>query len=139
MSAERNIEVARRMMAAHNDGPNAMLARYDEFFHPDLEWIPVIVGGPERTTYRGRDGLRSWYAERDETLREASVEVTFCTALSGDVVLLLGRSLARGRASGAEVDEEVGIVFRFSDGLIKHDQAYGSHREAREAAELATT
>jgi ketosteroid isomerase-like protein len=137
VSAEQNVELARRMMNAHNGGPEVILARFDEFFHPELEWVPAIVGGLERASYRGRDGLARWYDERDETLDGASVEITSCMALSDDVVLILGRSLARGRASGAEVDEEVGIVLRFSDGSIRDDRAYGSHAEAREAAESA--
>ncbi len=131
---EDNVDLVRRLMAAHNSGPRELLARYDEFFDPDCEWIPAIVGSLERTAYHGRDGFRRWYAERDDALEQASVEITSCTAVDEEVVLLLGRSRARGRSSGAEIDEEVGIVFRLREGLIVHDQAYDSHREAREAA-----
>ena len=137
MSTERNVETARRLMAAHNQGPDAMLGRYEEFFHPEAEWVPAIVGGIERESYRGKEGLARWYGDRDETLGDASVEITSCEAVGDDVVVMLGRSFATGRASGAELNEEVGIVLVFTDGLIKHDQAYGSHREAKEAAQLA--
>jgi ketosteroid isomerase-like protein len=135
MNAEHHVELARRMIAVHNRGPEAFLAEFEEFFLPDCEWIPVIVGSLEGNSYRGRDGFRRWYAERDDALEASGVDVTSCTAVSEDVVLVLGRSRARGRASGAELDEEVGLVLRFRDGRIEHDQAFASHREARMAAE----
>jgi ketosteroid isomerase-like protein len=134
MPRSENVDAARRVMAAHNMGPEAFLAEFDEFFHPDCEWVPVIVGGLEGRSYRGREGFRRWYAERDEALHDAAVEITSCVAVSDDVVVVLGRSLARGRASGAELDEQVGIVFRFREGRIHHDQAFASHTEADEAA-----
>ena len=125
------------MMAAHNAGPEALLARYDEFFDPECEWIPAIVGSLERTAYRGRDGFRRWYAERDDALDQTSVEITSCAAVGEDLVLLLGRSRARGRTSGAELNEEVGIVLRLREGRIVRDEAYNSHGKAKEAAERA--
>lgn len=135
MNAERNVEIASRMMAAHNRGPDAFLDSFEEFFHPDCVWIPVIVGSLEGTTYRGRDGFRRWYAERDDALEDATVDVTHCAAAGDDVVVVLGRSKARGRASGAELDEEVGIVLKFRDGRIERDQAFASHAETMAAAE----
>ena len=137
MNRERNVEIASRVMAAHNSGPEGLLAELDESLHPDCEGVPVVVGSLEGTRYRGRDGFRRWYAERDDALENSTVDVTSCTAISDEVVLVLGRSLARGRASGVEVDEEVGVVLTFRDGRIERDQAFGSHREAREAAERA--
>jgi ketosteroid isomerase-like protein len=134
VSSEANVEIARRMFAAHNRGPEAFLAEFGNHFHPDCEFVPVVVGSLEGTSYRGLDGFRRWYAARDDALEDATVEVESCTAVSEDVVLVLGRSRARGRASGAELDEEVGIVLRFRDGRIAHDQPFASHADAREAA-----
>jgi ketosteroid isomerase-like protein len=135
MASTDNAGLVRRLFEKHNQGADAVLEAYDEFFHPELEWTPTIVGGPERATYRGRDGLARWYAERDDSFGEARVEIEECRAVGRDVVVLLGRSLATGRASGAEVIEEVGIVFGFDDGRIRIDRACASHREAEEAAQ----
>jgi ketosteroid isomerase-like protein len=123
------------MIAAHNRGAEAFLAEFEEFFHPDCEWIPVVVGSLEGGSYRGLEGFRRWYAERDDALEDATVDVTSCAAVGDEVVVVLGRSKARGRASGAELDEEVGIVLEFRDGRIERDQAFASHAETIAAAE----
>ena len=135
MTADENVELVRTFFAIHNQGADAVLDAFDQLCRPDLEWTPTIVGGPERTIYRGRDGLARWYAERDEAFGAAKVEIERCQAVGPDVLVLLGRSLATGRASGAEVNEEVGLVFGFDSGLIRRARAYPSHREAEEAAQ----
>ena len=132
--SEANVALVRRMLEAHNQGPEVFLAEFERFFHTDCEWIPVIVGGLEQTRYRGKEGFTRWYAERDDALDEASVEIISCESVRDDVVLVLARSVARGRTSGARVDEEVGIVLRLREGLIARDEAFASHAEARRAA-----
>ena len=134
MSAEDNVKLVQRLFEKHNRGAAEVMGSYEQLFHPDLEWLPVIVGGPEGASYRGKDGLERWYAQRDDSFASASVEIETCRAMAPDVVLALGRSIAKGRASGAEVSEEVGLVISFEDGLIRLDCAYGSHSEAEQAA-----
>jgi ketosteroid isomerase-like protein len=134
---ERNVEHVCRMLAAHNDG--ALLERFDEFFHPDLEWVPAVVGGLEGSSYRGREGMRRYYAERDETFVEGRVEIMSCEAVADGVVLVLARSTGRGRASGAMIDEEVGIVLTLRGRKITRDCAYTSHAAARAAAQAEAT
>ena len=137
MSAEANVELVRRLYELHNRGADAVLAAYEQLCHPDTEWVPAVVGGAEGRSYRGREGLARWYREREEAFEDASVEIEECRAVGEDVVLLLGRSRARGRASGIEMDEKVGILIHIRDGLIQRNQAFGSHRQAEEAASRA--
>ena len=81
--------LARRMMAVHNENPHVLLERFEEFFHPECEWVPVDRRKPSRgTEYRGKEGFRRWYAERNDALDEASVDIESCEEVREDVVLL---------------------------------------------------
>jgi ketosteroid isomerase-like protein len=55
----------------------------------------------------------------------------------GDTVLALGRIRARGKTSGVDLDEAVGYVFEFDEGLIRKSRAYLDPSEALEAAGLS--
>jgi ketosteroid isomerase-like protein len=136
---DRNVEHMRRMLEVHNRSGEALVERYDEFFHPDFEWVPAVVGGVEGSSYRGREGMRRYYRDRDEAFTEGRVEVVSCEAIADDVVVVLARSTGRGRASGAMVDEEVGIVCWLRDGRISREHAYTSHAAALAAGRAEAT
>ena len=52
----------------------------------------------------------------------------------GDAVVVQARSTARGRASGAGVEEDVSLVYWCRDGRLARGEAFRSYEDALEAA-----
>jgi ketosteroid isomerase-like protein len=129
-------ELVRRLFDAHNRGGDALLDIYDELFDADAEWRPLIVGGvgfPERVIYRGRAGLERYYRERAEAFAGGEVHIRSVEA-NGDAVVVDALSTARGRVSGAHIEDDITLVYWVRDGRIVRGQAFGSRDDALEAA-----
>jgi ketosteroid isomerase-like protein len=130
-------ELVRRLFDAHNrGGGDALLDIYDDLFDADAEWRPLIVGGvgfPERVIYRGRAGLKRYYRERAEVFAGGEVHIRSVEA-NGDAVVVDALSTARGRVSGAAIEEDITLVYWVRDGRIVRGQAFGSRDDALEAA-----
>jgi ketosteroid isomerase-like protein len=130
-------ELVRRLFDAHNrGGGDALLDIYDDLFDADAEWRPLIVGGvgfPERVIYRGRAGLKRYYRERAEVFAGGEVHIRSVEP-NGDAVVVDALSTARGRVSGADIEEDITLVYWVRDGKIVRGQAFGSRDDALEAA-----
>ncbi len=128
--------LVRRAIELHNEGGEELLERYDDLFVPDAEWTPMTVGAvgaPEGITYRGRDGMARFYAERAEAFERGTVEPLSVDPAGEDALVVRARSTATGRASGAEVDEEITLVYWLREGKIARLRAFRSGQQAREA------
>jgi ketosteroid isomerase-like protein len=128
--------LVRRLIDAHNRGGDALLEAYDDLFDPDAEWRPLVVGAagfPGRVTYRGRDGLERYYRERAEVFGGGEVHIRSLEP-AGDAVVVHARSTARGRVSGAAIEEDIALVYWVRDGRIVRGQAFRSRHDALEAA-----
>ena len=126
----------RRLIDAHNRGGDALLDIYDDLFDADAEWRPLIVGVvgfPERVIYRGRAGLERYYRERAEAFAAGEVHIRSLVA-NGDAVVVDARSTARGRVSGAHIEEDITLVYWVRDGRIVRGQAFRSREDALKAA-----
>jgi ketosteroid isomerase-like protein len=129
-------ELVRRLIDAHNRGGDALLDIYDDLFDADAEWKPLIVGVvgfPERVIYRGRAGLERYYRERAEAFAGGEVHIR-SLEVGGDAVVVHARSTARGRVSGADIEEDITLVYWVRDGKIVRGQAFRSREDALEAA-----
>jgi ketosteroid isomerase-like protein len=130
-------ELVRRLFDAHNrGGGDALLDIYDDLFDADAEWRPLIVGGvgfPERVIYRGRAGLERYYRERAEAFAGGEVHIRSLEA-NGGAVVVDARSTARGRVSGADIEDDITLVYWVRDGRIVRGQAFRSREDALEAA-----
>jgi uncharacterized protein len=130
--AEGDLEVLRRAFERWNAGDHSI--DYDTI-DPDVELYSPLAstrGGP----YRGHDGYMQWLADIDEQFDRWELRVEEWIELGDDRVLGLGVIHARGRGSGAELDQPVGWLFSLRDGkLIRYDAFY-DHDEARRAAGL---
>jgi ketosteroid isomerase-like protein len=51
----------------------------------------------------------------------------------GNAVIVHARSTARGRASGATVEEDIALVYWVRDGRLVRGEVFRSARDAREA------
>jgi ketosteroid isomerase-like protein len=129
-------ELVRRLFEAHNRGPEALFDIFDDLFDEDLEWRPLIVGGvgfPERVSYRGRAGLERYYRERAEAFAGGEVHIR-SVERDGDAFVVDARSTARGRISGANIEEDITLVYWLRDGKLVRGQAFRSREDALEAA-----
>jgi ketosteroid isomerase-like protein len=129
-------ELVRRVMDAHNRGGDVLLDAFDDIFDPGFEFRPVTVGtfgSPERATYRGREGMERYYRDRAEAFDGGEVHIRSLECV-GDAVIVHARSTARGRASGASVEEDIALVYWARDGRLIRGEAFRSGRDAREAA-----
>lgn len=90
---------------------------------------------PGRTTYGPMEMPQLW-AELDDTYSELNmVPVEFADA--GDYVVVTVDTSARLRGSDSRIETTIWHVWRMRDGLAVEGRAYGSRREAAEAAGLA--
>jgi ketosteroid isomerase-like protein len=114
-------ELVRRVLDAHNrGGAPALLELFDDIIDPDFEFRPLTVGtfgSQERTTYRGRAGMERYYRDRAEAFDGGEVHIR-SEEPAGEAVILHARSTARGRASGATVEEDIALVYWARDGRL---------------------
>jgi ketosteroid isomerase-like protein len=128
--------LVRRLIDAHNRGADAVLDAFHDILGRDFEWKPITVGAvgsPERVSYRGRDGIERYYRERAEVFDSGEVHIRSLEP-AGDAVVVHARSTARGRVSGAAVEEEIALVYWVRDGKVIRGEAFRSPADALEAA-----
>jgi ketosteroid isomerase-like protein len=129
MSRE-NVELVRRCIEAWSSGDRERLAC---LLHPDVVFhsaMTNIVG----ETVTGREailGLLDGWSEQWSTIRWEVDEYVDC---GDDRVVTLHRVIAKGRASGIELDRELGGVWDIRDGLIIREWIYLDRDEALAAA-----
>jgi ketosteroid isomerase-like protein len=103
--------------------------------HPDCEFhsgIGSMVGGG---TYKGPEGIRSWFSDLLATTSERRWENRRYETFGDDVLIFLADLTFVGAASGAEVVGQTGAVAEFENGLCVRMDSFMSHDEAREFAE----
>ena len=132
MAPGNQVEIVKGILAAFGRRDlDALLGDTD----PDIEVRPAVVGGLEGTVYRGHAGLRRFVADLDDTWSEFRVEAQEFRDL-GDAVLVLGRTLARGRESGVQLDTASGFVFGLRRGKLHSLTTFVSREAALEAVGL---
>jgi ketosteroid isomerase-like protein len=130
MSRE-NVEIAKQAIDAFN---GTDIDVFTALTTPDFEWSPSMVA-IEGEIFRGRDGIEKYFGslnnawERFHILRDGFRD-------AADLVIMLGRLEGRGKASGVQVVESLGMVFDFRDGEISRIRGYLDHGEALRAAGL---
>ena len=130
--SQQDIETVRRMLEAYAHGDvEEMLG----FLDPEGELHSAIIGGAEARVFRGHDGFRQWYAEITESFEELRTELTEYRDL-GDRVLAFGRTFARGRGSGVEIDSPTGWLFTVRRGKVLRAEGFLSRDGALAAAGL---
>ena len=90
--------------------------RMKELTHPDGE-VQGLRSALEGTSYKGREGVDRFWAEALEIWEELRLENP--EIVDGDGrALMRGRLIARGRGSGAVVDQEIAWLVEVRDGLV---------------------
>jgi uncharacterized protein len=128
----RNVEVVERLIKAFEEGDiNAALAELD----PEVELVPIRAQ-LEGASYRGHDGYRrviADFAEDWDNLRLQPERIHE----SGDRVVVSGRMVARGKASGIELDIPLGLLYELRDGKVVRLESFADADEALRAAGIS--
>jgi ketosteroid isomerase-like protein len=121
-----NSELLRRWFAATS---RRDLAALIEIASPDIEYVPIMAA-LEGRVYCGHEGIGQWLDELFEHW-EVFEPVGQEFHERGDTVIALGYWRARGKASGAELDNEPATwVVEFRDRRMTRLQTYTSREEA---------
>ncbi|MGZ8758856.1 MAG: nuclear transport factor 2 family protein [Aeromicrobium sp.] len=131
--SQENVEVVRALFAAFAQRDFEAAAGV---LDPGVDVRPAIVGGPEGVVYHGLDGMRRFWADIDATWAEFEIRPEEFRELDGEIVVL-GRAVARGRASGITIDAEAAWTARVRDRRIVDFRSFTSQHDALEAAGLS--
>jgi ketosteroid isomerase-like protein len=144
--SQENVDVVRGHYEALNNWlesywadpgqPLGETPRLDEVFDrmdPEVEWDWALSS----ETFRGRDQLLEAAADWIDTVGEWRVEVDEVIDGSGDRVLAVLRVLARGKGSGAPVDQRIFTAITVRNGKVARMEDYTERAEALEAAGLS--
>jgi len=102
----------------------------------DFEWFPALGMAVEGGSFRGREGVETYFDGLHATWEEVRLVAESVRDL-GESVLWLGRIEGRGRGSGVQVDSPIGAVFDFRGGKVWRARSYLDHAEALRAAGLS--
>jgi ketosteroid isomerase-like protein len=127
-----NVETVRRYYdALRRRDFDAAVAEWQQ----DCEWFPDTPRLIEATSYRGHDGLRRHFATLADIFESVRIDLSELREI-GDRVVALGELRARGRGSGLELDEQLGVVFEMSEGKIARGTSYRDRARALAAASV---
>ena len=130
--SQENVEAFKRGLEAGNRGDVEGLL---EVLDPEVAWHSalhaLLVG--EATVFRGHDGVREMLGDLNEAFGEIRIEISEFRDLGARLVAI-GRTLARGEASGADVSTPIGFVTEFRDGKALSIRGYLDPNEALEAS-----
>jgi ketosteroid isomerase-like protein len=133
MSRE-NVEVVRSVYeAAARRDSSTVLELYDEDIELDNSRLDVVgVSG----TYRGHDGLRRFFREWHEAWSGIEYDFDELIDAGGERVISVVTRRGRGRASGAEAELPLALVWTIRDGKVVRVVWFRSREEALEAGGL---
>ncbi|HEY4451531.1 MAG TPA: nuclear transport factor 2 family protein [Solirubrobacteraceae bacterium] len=130
--SQANVEIVGRSIDALN---RRDLDRFVDLTTPDYELLPAMTGFAG-TSFRGRAGVESYFAELHDAWEEFRVIGEEFHDL-GDRVLVLMRVEGRGRGSGIPVDALQAIIVDLRGEKISRTRSYLDRAEALRAAGLA--
>jgi len=136
--SEESVEIVRRVydVAAHRDA-ETVLALYDPEVELDVSRLAVHgapggVGG----VYHGHKGLRSLFGDWHEAYGKIQYDYDELIDAGEQVISVVTRH-ARGRASGAEVEQPFALVWTLREGKVVRVVWFLTREEALEAAGLS--
>jgi ketosteroid isomerase-like protein len=105
-----------------------------EFFHDDAVWDMSPFGVPDMAVFRGRDGLKRFFAEWLQTFPDSTIEVEDVEQ-QGDWTLSVVLQRVSGGASGTPVPFRYGGVGHWKDGRLDYVENHPDLDRARTAFE----
>jgi ketosteroid isomerase-like protein len=140
--SEENVEIVRNLSALMRVGdlltptPDEIDRAFRDYLDEQFEAHPPPDYPEGELVFRGRDGLDQFSAMLSETWREWRLEPErFLDA--GDRVVVFGRIVGIGGASGVPIELETTHVWTIRGGRATSMHAYRDREEALEAAGLS--
>jgi ketosteroid isomerase-like protein len=104
--------------------------------HPDIEWTSAVAEKfAGHASYRGLRGLRRYWDEWQDIWR-VRLKIRQVVG-TGDSVVIVACTEARGDSSGVILRQLMGYVYEFEDGLARRVRSYIDPANAFEAAGIA--
>jgi ketosteroid isomerase-like protein len=125
--SQANLDVARNAVSAFNRRDVDALT---ELITDDFEWV-TWTGTVEHSTYRGADGLASYFRDA-EVWGLLNLEVNEYRDVD-DRVLVVGTFHAQGGGSGVEIESPYYSAFYVRDGKLARVLSFRTEAEVREA------
>jgi ketosteroid isomerase-like protein len=128
-----NVEIVSEALDAFN---RADRSRLDAMVHPDFEVaspLSDIRGRP----YTGVDGAREWGNDVVENFASFVISAGPLEEVAPGRVLAIGSARVRGRASGLDYEQEVGLLVEVRDHRICRLQVCFDPEEAKRLAQRA--
>ena len=113
-----NLDLVRSIFSAIERGDYANA----EWADPGIEY--VIVGGPEPGTFRGRAGLAEGMRTIFREVKDLRCEADEYRELDGERVLVLTRSVGRGKLSGVPASARNAEVLEVHEGKVTRVVVY---------------
>ena len=107
------------------------LGGFVEYMDPEIEFTSLVL--EVEGTYRGHDGIRSWWNDILEVFPDWQPEVEDARQV-GERVLLKVRAEGAGTGSGIDVDRAIWQVAEVRDGRITAWRFFRTEDEALAAA-----
>jgi ketosteroid isomerase-like protein len=131
--SQENVEVVRRSFEAVNrNDAEAMAALCTD----DIEFASML-SAIEEASYRGREAWRNYFTDMAKTWGDWRAEDAEIFEADDRHLASVFRMVGRGKASGAPVEQRVGVAYTFRDGKISRMRSYLDPRKALEAVGLA--
>lgn len=131
--SQENVEIVRRSVKAFSSGD--LDSYVSEFFAPEFEWR-TAAEDPDAAIHRGRQAFTGYVERWMDSFDGLHAEVEEFIDAGDDRVLTWVRWTGRGRASGADADWHLAIVYTLRDGRIVLGEEYFDRAEALEAVGL---
>jgi ketosteroid isomerase-like protein len=133
--SQENVEIVRQVYdAATRRDAATVLALYDPEVELDNTRLQIVGGAGG--VYHGHDGLRSFFGAWHEAWESTEYDYDELIDAGGEHVISVVTRRARGRASGAEVELRVALVWTLREGKVIRVAWYPTREEALEAAGL---
>jgi ketosteroid isomerase-like protein len=132
--SKRNVEILEQQYSAFNRRDvDAMTKQW----HPDGRYRSTVAAleGAD-AVYRGREGIRAYLTSLDELFDGWRVVAAEYVEAGNDRVVSIQHVTARAKRSGVPIDQQLGVVYTFRDGLIISARAYSTPQEAMAAVGL---
>jgi ketosteroid isomerase-like protein len=121
-----DLDLVREAFAAYEREGVEALAQY---VHPRFEGVVPPELSAEPDTYRGRDGLRRYFALWEEQISELDIAVEQIID-NDEAIVVLARISGRGRGSGVPVELHAATRVTVRDRLIATWTAYPTLEDA---------
>jgi ketosteroid isomerase-like protein len=102
--------------------------------HPEIEFLSVLA--VDGNAYVGHEGVRRYFDDISSAWEEWRVDVHGTALVPDGRVIIEMTMYARGKGSGAPLDEFAGHIWTLKDGRLLRNEVFRNREEAERAAGL---